>query len=437
MKILLVTSDGFGAAMGDRLVREGNDVVMFTAEKEARDIHKGILTQTDDYKKVLSGVDYCIFTNNKLVPIWKECVKVKPCYGGSEAGQKLEDDRLGAAKLAKSLGFKIPESLGVKTVEEAEKHLTSHKAKHVLKFTGGNTDSDDVLLGEYEDSRDLIRFCHFIEQSGKHWDSIEIQELIEGIEAGCSAYFDGQKWAPGIEINFQGKRFASGEQGNGIGFLTGEMHTVIKYADESSPFFQRTLGRMADHLREVGYKGEIDAGCIVTPDGDYFIELTPRTGIPDYMIRFPLQITPVGELFYGIATGDVKENKIRPDWAIGAVILTPGFPDSKSSEKRTVGLPIIGYEGNEENCHLIEARRGKDGLEMSDGGYGYCGVVTGRGPTVESARRNCYWIVKRANKKRVSVPKSWYRDDAGERVIENKEEIIDLKILTPEEWGDD
>lgn len=421
--------------MADRLVREGNEVRFYIHEPEARDIHKGLLTQVADYKESLAWAEYCVFTNNKLVDVWKECVKQKPCYGGSEAGQKLEKDRIGAARIAKKCGMKIPESLSVKTVAEVEKHLSEHEVKHVLKFTGGTSDSDSVLLGERDDNEDLIRFCQFIEGSGVKWDEIEIQELIDGVEAGVAAYFDGTKFAPGIEINFQSKRFAAGDQGNGVGFLTGEMGTNIIYVDETNKFFQRTLGKMVPYLQDIGYRGEIDCGMIVNEEGDYFIEWTPRTGIPDYVIRMELQVTPLGELFHGIATGNVKENKVLPGWAMGVVMVSPGFPDWKSSKKRSVGLPILGYRGNEEHCHLFEARQGKEGLEISEGGYGYPLVVTGKGKTLEASIRNTYWMLHRGNKKCVQVPKAWYRNDIGLRVQEQKEDIIELGILSEEEWS--
>ena len=438
MRILVITSDGFGAALAWKYRREGNEVKLWIKDPHARaDFYEGIVDKTDDYRKEKGWCEFVHITNNGMVDVGDECRKWgKPVYGGSEVAQKLEKDRPASHKLMKSLGMKTPESLGVKTVAEVEKHLKEHKVRHVLKFCGKTTDSWDVFLGEYEDNRDLILLARHMEESGKKWDTIEIEDYVDGIEAGCAGYFDGTNFAPGIEVNFQGKRFAAGERGNGVGFLTGEMHTVIKYVEESNPFFRRTLGKMVPYLKEVGFRGEIDCGFIVREDGDYFIEHTPeRLGIPDYVIRWQLQKTPISQLYYQMATGDVKENKYLPDWAIGVVVVSPGFPDSKSSEKYSTGLPIIGYEGNEDRCALFEAKKGKDGLELAAGGYGYPCIVTGRGPTIQSAQRRVYWTLARANEKRVYVPKSWYRDDAGERVLDNEEEIKELQILTEEEWG--
>ena len=438
MKFLVVTQDGFGSALAMKLTREGNAVRLHIGDPEARNIFEGLADKVDDWKQSLAWAECVVFLDNKCVDIWRECVKTKPCYQGSEAGQKLEKDRLFSGKLAKEIGMEVPESLSVKTVAEVEKHLSAHPVKHVLKFTGGTCDSDDVLLGEYDDGRDLLRFCRFIEESGKKWDEIEIQEKIDGLEVGMAGYFDGEKFDKDVELNFQMKRFAAGDGGNGVGFLTGETGTLIRFVTQKNEFYKRTLGAVAPYLKKVGYRGECDIGTIVSPDGKiYFIEFTPRTGVPDYVIQWELRETPVGDLIYQVATGKLTDkNKVRAGWAMGVVVMTPGFPDPDSSEKRSVGLPILGYDGQEDHCALFEARKGKDGLEISEGGYGYPCVMTGRGPTAESAIRRTYWMLNSANTKRVFVPKGWYRSDIGQRVVENKEEFIELGVCTESEWDD-
>src|SRR5258708_10718872 len=319
----------------------------------------------------------------------------------------MEKDRPAMHKLIKSLGMKSPESLGVKTVAKVEKHLKEHKVKHVLKFTGGNCDSEDVYIAGYDDNRDLMRLSKRMETAKKKWDAIEIEEKIEGIEAGCAGYFDGKKFAPGIEINFQHKPVAASENGQGIGFLTGEMGTVLKIVDESNDFFQRTLSKMIPYLKSIDYRGEIDLGFIINEEGDWFIEATTREGYPACTIQDELMRTPWGEFYYQIATGNVKTYEYLPLWALGVVVVSPGFPDWKSSQKKSVGLPIFGYEENKDHCHLFEARKGPDGYEVSDGGYRLPLVVTGSAKPIKKSQKNTYWLLDPRNENRVNVPKSW------------------------------
>lgn len=438
MKILVVSRDGSCAPIAHQFMKEGAEVKFYIAKPEYRKhVFNGLVDKIQSLKEAKDWCDWTYFGENKLVDEWKEVMAWgKPVYGGSEAGQKLEKDRPGAQALAKKMGLKVPRSQEVKTTEEAEKFLSENPGPWVLKFVGGNTDSWDVLLGEYKDNADLIGFVRRTKDSGKKWDAIEIDEFIPGIEVGCAAYFDGEKFAPGIEINFQNKRIAAGEDGHGVGFLTGEMGTTIRYVNEKNQFFKKVLAPMGEHLKKIGYRGEIDVGTIVADNGDiYFVEFTPRTGYPDCVIRLPLQVTPISELFFQVASGKVTENKVKNGWSVGVVLVTPGFPVTKWADDASKGNPVVKYEKHKDNCHLFGVEKNNDGeIVVCPASDGYPCVVVDTGATLESAQRRVYWRLKRANPDHLSVPQSQYRDDIGKRVVENRDEIIESGILTAGEW---
>lgn len=416
---------------------EGHEVKLWIKDSEARDIYKGILDSEKDWKPLVAWCDYAFFCNNSLGDIWEIIHKTKPCYCGSSIGNKLEKDRSFTHKIVEGLGIKCPKSIEVKTILEVLDYLKEHQIKQVVKFVGKDCDSDDIFIGSYDDNKDLIRLCERMKTSGKKWDSIEIEEKIDGVEVGCAGYFDGNKFAPGIEINFQHKPLCASENGQGLGYLTGEMGTVIKIVEQSNEFFKRTLAKMITYLHSIDYRGEIDMGFIVNEKGDFFIEVTTREGYPDCAIQDEVQETPWGEFCYQIAKGDINKNEYLPSWAMGVVVVCPGFPDPKSSKKRAVGLPIFGFEENIDHCALFEARKGPEGYEVSDGGYGLALVVTGKGETIEEARKNTYWLLDSRNESRVNVPKSQWRHDIGIRVLKEKERILSLGILSEKEWGDE
>ena len=439
MKILVISRDGSCAPIAAQFLKEGAEVKFFVVKPEYRkDIYDGIVDKIQALKDAKGWATWVYFGENKLVDEWKEVMTWGiPVYGGSEAGQKLEKDRPGAQALAKKMGLKVPRSHEVKTVEEAEAFLTKEKGPWVLKFVGGNSDSWDVLLGEYEDNADLIGFVRRTKDSGKKWDAIEIDEFIPGIEVGVAAYFDGTKFAPGIEINFQNKRIAAGEDGNGVGYLTGEMGTTIRYVTEENAFFKKVLAPLAEHLKKIGYRGEIDVGTILAENGDiYFVEFTPRTGYPDCVIRLPLQVTPISQLFFEVASGNVTANEVRGGWSVGVVLVTPGFPVTKWADDASKGNRVVNYKKHQDNCFLFGVKKDKDGeMVVCSASDGYPCVVADRGPTLESARRRVYWRLKRDNPDHVSVAQAQYRDDIGQRVLENKAEIIALGVMTEEEWS--
>ena len=437
-RILVVSRDGSCAPIAHQFLKEGNEVRFFIVKPEYRkDLFIGLIDKIEALKDAKGWAEWAYFGENKLVDEWKEVMTWGiPVYGGSEAGQKLEKDRPGAQALAEKMGLKVPRSHEVKTADEATAFLTKEKGPWVLKFVGGNTDSWDVLLGEFEDNADLLGFVRRTKDSGKKWDAIEIDEFIPGIEVGCAAYFDGEKFAPGIEINFQNKRIAAGEDGNGVGYLTGEMGTSIRYVTEKNAFFQKVLAPLAEHLKSIGYRGEIDVGTIIAENGDiYFVEFTPRTGYPDCVIRLPLQVTPLSKLFFEVASGNVTENKVRPGWSVGVVLVTPGFPVTKWADDASKGNPVVNYDKHPDNCFLFGVKKGEDGgIIVCAASDGYPCVVVDRGPTLESARRRVYWRLRRSNPDHLCIPQAQYRDDIGLRAVLNKEEIIGFGVMTEEEW---
>ena len=112
--------------------------------------------------------------------------------------------------------------------------------------------------------------------------------------------------------------------------------------------------------------------------------------------------------------------------------MVPGFPYQEAVEKHSAGYPVIGYDEKNINMHLQEVKKGKRGIEVAKG-CGYAAIVSGRGDTIESARRNAHWLVAEANPKRLFIPKMAIRADIGLRVIDQMEEIKELGWMTPEE----
>lgn len=435
-KILQISKCGDGSGFALDFKRWGNEVKIWIKEPQVRkENFGGFVEKLDDWKSALKWCDFVFFDSNGMSDVWKEAVKSKPCFGGSEEGEKMEKDRAFAHSLMKKAGMLSFESEIFKTAEEAIGHLKSHKVKHAVKPIGKDAGSDDICLSEWDDGKDAISLLELFKEKKKKCDYIEIEERIFGVEAGVAGYFNGKEWIGPIEINFQTKHIACGWPGEsgGMGPLCGESGTTIKYVSQESAFFKKTLFLFTDHLKKINYRGEIDIGCIVNESGIYPIEFTPRKGYPDGFIRRELTVTPEPDLYFALAKGEKIDYKTKPGWAVGLLYMVPGFPWSDALEDHAEGYPVFGYDPKNVSMHLQQVNGTPEKLTVNKW-EGYAAVLTGCGDTIESARRKAYWQIRAANEKRLSIPSAWIRTDIGMRVIESKDEIIEYGILTEGEW---
>ncbi len=441
MNILFLSRYGDGADLALDALRWGNEVRFWNQDaKRRKEIFVGIIDQVDDFRPSIDWCDYAFLDACGMTEERAEILKKgKPVFGASPEAEKMEKDRPFAQKLFKAAGMKSPESESFKSIEEAKVYLSNSKGLRVVKITGKDADSDDILISEMEGAQDAAALMDRFDEAGKKFDSIEVDERIIGIEVGAAGYFNGRKWIGPIEINFQHKEIGNGRPGSarGVGMLTGETGTIVKYVTQENKFFQKTLGKFTAHLKSIGYRGETDLGTIVDEKGDPRpIEWTKRKGYPDCFLRRELTVTPEPDLYAAIARGEDIDYKTLPGWAMAVLVMVPGFPYQESVKKHSAGYPIFGYDEKNPHMHLQESRRAKDGegYVVADG-CGYAAVVTGRGLTIEAAQRNTYWQLHEANKKRLYIPKMDYRTDIGDRVLAQKDEILELGIMTEAEWG--
>ncbi len=430
MRILWISLYGESSAIALRAKLEGNDVRLFIKDSHYReDIYEGLIEKVDDWKLSVSWCDFIVFDSNPLDDIWEQVKGIKPCFGGSSFAETLEHDREFAHKLMKKLGINSPESKTFNKIPEVMKHLKEHQVPHVLKPFGPKIESHHVVIGQYHDNSDAIGLLERFESEKVPFEGIEVEEKIDGIEVGYSCWFNGNDWVYPINVNFQHKQFAAGDDGNGLGFLTGEMGSLMKYTeDQENKYFKETLDKIKPLLKANDYRGQIDVGLIVDYDGKpYALEYTPRNGTPSQFIEYHLQKMDIADLYYGVAKGTIRRNEVSDDWAIGVVVVTPGFPDHNMVKKKSAGTRIFGInKDNASHVHLYEAMK-KDNKLVTTQGIGYPMCVCNAASSVSEAIQGVYNLLDK--RRGIYTPNSWYRPDIGQRVLDQLPMINSLGIM--------
>jgi phosphoribosylamine--glycine ligase len=225
---------------------------------------------------------------------------------------------------------------------------------------------------------------------------------------GVGAYFNGSQFIRPACLDWEHKRFFAGDMGE----MTGEMGTVATFQD-TDHFFDLTLGKMADRLREAGYVGYINLNTIVNEQGIWPLEFTCRFGYPGFAILSPLQRTSWAELLRAMVRGAPARMDTGPGFCVGLVLTTPPFPYSREDVAEPVGLPVLIETGiDPRHVHYGEVGLDAVGQLVTSGLYGWSMVVTGLGDDIAAAKAQAY-----ANACQVIVPNGRYRLDIGDRLM--------------------
>ncbi len=75
--------------------------------------------------------------------------------GGSEFGDRLEDDRVLGQSVLRDAGLHVAPTVELDGFDEALACVARHPARYVLKFSGGATDSTRSYVGGLDDGRDV------------------------------------------------------------------------------------------------------------------------------------------------------------------------------------------------------------------------------------------------------------------------------------------
>ena len=224
--------------------------------------------------------------------------------------------------------------------------------------------------------------------------------------AEVGAYLNGCSFLRPACLDWEHKRFFAGDMGE----LTGEMGTVATF-EASDAIFAAALEPLEPLLREAGHVGYVNVNTIINEQGIWPLEFTCRFGYPGFAVLEPLQAIGWGELFQSMMRRDSTHLETRPGASVCIVMTPPPFPGSRKELDAPVGLPVMVGDIESGDLHLGEVGMAGDQL-VTAGLYGWTGVVTGTGSTVETARAAAY-----ANAAKVYAPNLRYRLDIGDKLV--------------------
>ena len=397
-----------------RLMARGHDVRVHIADPDSSDILEGMIERSAsweaDVEWVRAGSDGLVIFEetgwgHAQDRLRREGLRV---IGGSTLGDRLEVDRVFGQNALRDAGLRTARSFEFDGFDEAIAHLSKAPGRYVLKFSGEDFASTRSYIGVLDDGEDVLAALR-LQRARWRYDErprIILMEHLRGIEVGVGAFFNGTEFLRPANLDWEHKRFFAGN----IGELTGEMGTVVTYRG-AERLFDATLGRLAPLLRDSHYVGYVNLNMIVNDEGPWPLELTCRFGYPGFAILSALHAEPWDAILRRLGDGKETTLDTHAGLAVGVVLTVPPFPYPDGYERLSKGMPICFRRDLDDDdraaMHYGEVRL-ESGQLVTAGQIGYVMVVTGRGGTVDEARKQAY-----ARAEKVVIPNVRYRVDIG------------------------
>ncbi|HEX4923311.1 MAG TPA: phosphoribosylglycinamide synthetase C domain-containing protein [Bdellovibrionales bacterium] len=417
-KFLFVSLSGLIGDIAWQVAKEGHDVRYFIKSETEREIADGFVAKTNDWEKDVDWADVIVFddTLGQGEKAQKLRQQGKLVVGGSAYTDRLEDDRSFGQEELKKAGVNIISYREFTSFDDAIAHVRQNPDRYVIKPSGeAQNVKRRLFVGEEEDGHDVVRVLEAYKKA--HADEIKVfqlQKRVTGVEVAVGAFFNGKEFVTPINVNFEHKQLFPGN----IGPPTGEMGTSMFWSGPNR-LFNATLKKMEHVLRGEGYVGYIDLNCIVNNNGIYPLEFTSRFGYPTIMIQQEGMLTPIGQFFFDLASGNTIKLKVKSGFQIGVRIVVPPFPfdDMETFNNFSRNATIVFKKGTPEEIHIEDVKQ-VEGQWLVAGTSGVVLTVVGLGQTMKQAQASAYSKIKN-----IMIPHMYYRTDIGDRWQEDSDKL--------------
>ena len=411
-----------------RLAAAGHEVRVFIEDRASQDVFGGMLELCADWQQELGWVRAA---GDEGLMLFESALKGQvqdqlrkdgfQVIGGSAFGDRLEVEREFGQQVLRAFDLPTAASHSFTEFEAALDFVRRHRQRYVFKSNGADSPRTRNYIGQMDDGTDMLALLSLYQTQWKNPapPNFVLMEHLAGVEVGVGAYFNGREFLKPVCLDWEHKRFFGGE----LGEMTGEMGTIVTYRG-AERIFKATLGLMAEALRGGGYCGYINLNLIANEQGLWPLEFTSRFGYPGFAICDMLHEEPWDRIFKKMLRRTDLNFSTRTGFAAGVVLSVPPFPYRHGYEELSKGMPISFREMTEADhvgLHFAEVARVNSHF-VTSGTFGYVGVATGVGNSVNEAADRAYQLARK-----VVVPNLRYRTDIGDKVI--RHDLAHLKEL--------
>lgn len=420
MRILLASSQGYGAHFLLRLMREGHECEWFIIdEKEKKPLApvlKGLIPPPLKETPDPEDFDLICFDSTGHGQLADDMGRSAPVIGDSLLASRLEDDRLFGIETMEACGIEVPPYTICKDPDDAREFLEENPKRYVYKPfepKGAEWQNSDVTYVS-DSAEDMLKcldelFANALEQP------FILQEVVAGVECSTNGWFDGENFHF-ITHCIETKKFMAGDYGPNTG-CSGNLQINPRGAKR---LVSTGLLKLIPFLRASGFRGPLDLNTICNEHHVYGLEFTSRFGYDSTPCEFAMLDGDLGQFLFDIATGPALDPvpPIPHDYAAAARYSIPPYPRECPGE-HPGGLPIKGVELTDawRDFYLYDAMLDGDEL-VTAGVTGFVGCPIARGHSAEAA-----WEGVKRRAECFKVPNMQVRDDLCEATLERLRKV--------------
>ncbi len=312
-----------------------------------------------------------------------------PAFGPTAAAAEIEGSKAFAKDVMRAAGIPTAAHGAFGDLEPALDFARARGGRVVVKADGLAAGKGVVVCGGVAEAEAALRSMLVERVHGAAGARVVVEERLEGPEASCIAFTDGEEVRL-LAAAQDHKRIFDGDRGPNTGgmgaFSPTPQVTAEVLARVESDVLRPAVREMARRGRP--FRGALYAGLMLTRDGPRVLEFNARLGDPETQ---PILMRLEGDLVPALAAaarGDLSAVRLAFDAraAVGVVLAAEGYPG-----KVTTGDVIEGAEGPfGEGVQVFHAgtARAADGRLVTAGGRVM--TVCALGADLGAASRRAY-----------------------------------------------
>jgi len=312
-----------------------------------------------------------------------------PAFGPTAAAAEIEGSKAFAKDVMRAARIPTAEAETFEAVAPALAWARARDGRVVVKADGLAAGKGVVVCGDVAEAEGALRAMLVDRIHGQAGARVVVEERLEGPEASCIAFTDGERVRL-LAAAQDHKRIFDGDRGPNTGGM-GAFSPTPNVTPEVAAMVERDV--LLPAVRELArrgrpFRGALYAGLMLTRRGPRVLEFNARLGDPEtqpILLRMASDVVPA---LLAAARGDLSGTALSfdPRAAVGVVLAAEGYPGEV-----TRGDAIEGADGPfGEDVQVFHAgtSRAADGRVVTSGGRVL--TVCALGPDLDAAAARAY-----------------------------------------------